>query len=108
MAGGWAGDAVGSTQHRSKARARIDGQAVRSFMTIPDPFECLSIRSGAWAAPSDTALVTWSWANRLTLGDDRIECPGKRDRVTLNSADPLSRTGVHRVAGGGPLPTGGR
>src|SRR5262249_47750670 len=53
----WSAERVGSTQHRSQAKARIVEQAVRSFMTNPGPTE---------------------------------------------------KTGVHRVAGGGPVPTGGR
>jgi len=33
--GGWSASTAGSTPHRSRAKARIDGQAVRSVMTNP-------------------------------------------------------------------------
>jgi hypothetical protein len=36
-AGGWAAHGAGSTQHRSKAKVRIDDQAVGSFMKSPSP-----------------------------------------------------------------------
>jgi hypothetical protein len=38
-AGGWSASTAGSTPHKSRARARIDGQAVRSVMTNPGPTE---------------------------------------------------------------------
>ena len=62
-AGGWAAHGAGSTQERSKAMARIDGQAVLSFMTSPTPSTGSSMRSGAWAVPADTALVCRFRAN---------------------------------------------
>src|SRR5262249_58109534 len=49
--GVWSAERVGSTQHRSQAKARIVEQAVRSFMTNPGPTEKTGVHRVAGGAP---------------------------------------------------------
>src|SRR5262245_55715932 len=57
-AGGWAAHGAGATQGNSRVVARIDGQAVLSFIINPTPSTSLSMRSGPCALPADSAART--------------------------------------------------
>ncbi len=50
-AGAGSAATAGSTPHRSKAKARIDGQAVRSVMTSPGPSEKTGVHRVAGGGP---------------------------------------------------------